>query len=454
MLLARLMTPSEIGAYAIAGALFAVAQMFRNMGVSTYLIREIDLTKNQIEAALFIVCSACIIIAFLLLLISEPVASFYQLPVLNIVLKILAVNLLIIPFGTFAQSQLRKKMQFKRLGAIELGSQLIHLLVAASLAFYEFGALSLAFASLGSTFTTIILVNLLAPKRHLYSPRFSNVPEVLPIVLTIGASNVVQSLDGQAHPLIIGKAMSESAVAILDKGFAVITLLNQALLNAIQVVLTPFFAGMKGSSPQLENAYLNIVGFVTVVAWPFLFFVSFNADFIVWLLFGSQWGQAAILLPALCIASALSTIDGYFNDFLLNAGLERIVLKVNVGVFVLKVMVLFYFSQFDLFTVVLGFVFVSCVRLMTTTFILSVYGGVSVKKLARVLIRSAIITLFSIIPFVPVFLLDIKLNSILYVSCLGVLVLSFWVLGTFLFKHLISKEISNSYFKIIHKGNK
>jgi O-antigen/teichoic acid export membrane protein len=191
------------------------------------------------------------------------------LPILDVVLKILAVNLLIIPFGTFAQSQLRKNMQFKRLGIIALGSQLVHFLVAASLALNDFGALSLAFASLGSTFTTIILVNRLTPNSIRYSPRFSGVPEVLPVVLTIGASNVVQSLDSQAHPLIIGKAMSESAVAVLDKGFAVITLLNQAVLNGILAVLTPFFARMQGSSTQLESSYLNIVGIVTVIAWPF-----------------------------------------------------------------------------------------------------------------------------------------------------------------------------------------
>jgi O-antigen/teichoic acid export membrane protein len=454
MLLARLMTPSEIGAYAIAGALFSVAQMFRNMGVSTYLIREQNLSKSQIEAALFIVCSTCIIIAFILLLMSGPVASFYELPILDVVLKILAVNLLIIPFGTFAQSQLRKNMQFKRLGGIALSSQLVHLLVATSLAIYDFGALSLAFASLGSTFTTIILVNRLTPISIRYSPRFSGVPEVLPVVLTIGASNVVQSLDNQAHPLIIGKAMSESAVALLDKGFAVITLLNQAVLNGIQAVLTPFFARLQGSSTQLESSYLNIVGFVTVIAWPFLFYVSFNADFIVWLLFGSQWGDAAILVPTLCIMSAIATIDRYFSDFLLNVGLEKIVLKLNMSVFVLNVVILFCFSKFDLLTVVKGFVFVSCVRLLTTTFILSAYGGISVKKLMMVLIRSAIITLFSIIPFVPTFLLDIKLSSIFYLALHGLLVLCFWVLGTFLFKHLISVEISNMYFKFIQKGNK
>jgi hypothetical protein len=124
-------------------------------------------------------------------------------------------------------------------------------------------------------------------------------------------------------------------------------------------------------------------------------------------------------VPTLCIVSAIATIDRYFSDFLLNLGLEKIVLKLNVSVFVLNLVILFYFSKFDLLTVVKGFVFVGCVRLLTSTFILSAYGGIITKKLVLVLIRSAVITLFSIIPFVPTFLLDIKLGSFFIYLCMG-----------------------------------
>jgi O-antigen/teichoic acid export membrane protein len=451
MLLARLMTPSEIGVYAIAGALFAIGQMFRNMGVSTYLIREANLSKHQIEAALFIVCSTCMIIAAVLFAMSKSAALFYELPSLEIVLRILAVNMLVIPFGTLAQSQLRKNMQFKRLGAIELSSQLVHLLVAAPLAFNDFGALSLAFASLGATITTLVLVNLLSKNREKFSPRFIGVPAVLPTVLTIGAANVVESINGRAHPIIIGKAMSESAVAMLDKGLAVITLLNQALLNGIQSVLTPYFARLKADSTQLENSYLNVVAFVTVIAWPFLFCVSFHADFIVLLLFGPQWGEAGGLVPALCIASAIATTDRYFNDFLLNVGLEKIVLKLNLLMLVLRIAMLLYFSQFGLIAVVKGFILLAGTKLIITTLILRFFGDVSVKKLAVVVVRTFGVTVFSVIPFIPILLLDIELDTFLYVVGHGILVVFFWVTGTFLFKHIVSTEIVNIYQKVVKK---
>jgi hypothetical protein len=155
----------------------------------------------------------------------------------------------------------------------------------------------------------------------------------------------------------------------------------------------------------------------------------------------------------LCVGSALATTDRYFNDFLLNVGLEKVVLKLNVFVLVLKVAALIFCSSYGLLFVVKGFVLVSGVRLFATTIILRSFGDVSVKKLSFVLIRSSVITLFSIIPFVPIILLDIQLQSFLYVLGHSVLVVVFWVVGTFLFKHIISKEILNIYVKFVKNGS-
>jgi len=70
IILARILTPAEIGTYAIAGAIFAIGQMFRDMGVSTYLIRESNLTRKQIEGALFIVWVTCATLAIIFVSLS------------------------------------------------------------------------------------------------------------------------------------------------------------------------------------------------------------------------------------------------------------------------------------------------------------------------------------------------------------------------------------------------
>lgn len=441
MLLARLMSPSEIGAYAIAGALFAIGQMFRNMGVSTYLIREPNLTRYQIEAALFIVCCTCLMIAFTLFAISGLVASFYSNPILSPVLKVLALNMLFIPFGTFAQSQMRKSMQFKALGMIEVSSQIVHFIVAVMLALNEFGAMSLAIASLGATLTTIILVNQFRATKEKYSPHMEGVLRILPSVMTIGASNIVQSLNGQSHPIILGKTMSESAVAIYDKGLSVITLLNEAIFKAIQNVLTPYFATMRGNANLLENSYLNIVSHITAIVWPLLFCLSFYSEFVVLFLFGEQWIESIKLIPFLCLSASISTIDRYFNEFLLNSGLENIVLKINTLVLTLKVAVLATLSSFGLLEVVQGLVVVNFVRLLATTFILRAKSGINLISMAKVLVRSALVTLVSTVPFWPIFYYNKELNEFEFVVVHSMFVSLFWLVGIVSFRHPVSSNL-------------
>ena len=49
-ILARLLTPSDIGIYTLGVALVAFAHVFRDFGVSTYIIQEKNLTVSRVAA--------------------------------------------------------------------------------------------------------------------------------------------------------------------------------------------------------------------------------------------------------------------------------------------------------------------------------------------------------------------------------------------------------------------
>src|SRR5665213_3324054 len=52
VVVARLLTPAEIGIYAIATALIGMAQVIRDFGVGSFLIQEKRLTDAHIQSAL------------------------------------------------------------------------------------------------------------------------------------------------------------------------------------------------------------------------------------------------------------------------------------------------------------------------------------------------------------------------------------------------------------------
>ena len=55
MVLARLLTPAEIGVYSVGAAVVALAHVVRDFGVGNYRIQEKELTAERISAALDVV---------------------------------------------------------------------------------------------------------------------------------------------------------------------------------------------------------------------------------------------------------------------------------------------------------------------------------------------------------------------------------------------------------------
>ena len=51
LVLARLLTPAEVGIFSMTAVLIGIAHVFRDFGVSAYLLQEKDLTPEKIRSA-------------------------------------------------------------------------------------------------------------------------------------------------------------------------------------------------------------------------------------------------------------------------------------------------------------------------------------------------------------------------------------------------------------------
>lgn len=52
LLIARLLTPDQIGVYSVTLAVISIAQVLRDFGVASYLVQVKDLTEDHIRTAL------------------------------------------------------------------------------------------------------------------------------------------------------------------------------------------------------------------------------------------------------------------------------------------------------------------------------------------------------------------------------------------------------------------
>ena len=87
ILLARLLTPTEIGLYSVSLAAIGIAQVLRDFGIGTYLIQEKNLTNKSIGTA-FGLSLLLGMILFGLCYFCAPIAGdIYDKPTITIILQ-------------------------------------------------------------------------------------------------------------------------------------------------------------------------------------------------------------------------------------------------------------------------------------------------------------------------------------------------------------------------------
>src|SRR6266581_1898275 len=157
LIIARLLSPQEIGIFSIGAVLVAFSHIFRDMGIQNYLIQERELTADRIRASqAWMLCTSWTI-AVILVFAAGPVGLLYQEPGLVLVLRTLAISFVLLPFGGITLALLRRDLKFAVLYGIGMTSALVQAITAIGLAWAGFGFMSLAWASVaGAAATTLV----------------------------------------------------------------------------------------------------------------------------------------------------------------------------------------------------------------------------------------------------------------------------------------------------------
>ncbi len=154
ILLARLLTPEQIGIYSVSLAVIGIAQVLRDFGVGNFLIQEKNLADAHIRTA-FGISLVIGTVLFLATFLAAPWAGrFYGEAQMIETLRISALNFLVLPFCSISLALLRRSMQFRHLLIVALVSAVAGFAVTIWLAYAGFGPNSMAIGALAGNVVT------------------------------------------------------------------------------------------------------------------------------------------------------------------------------------------------------------------------------------------------------------------------------------------------------------
>jgi O-antigen/teichoic acid export membrane protein len=351
IIISRLLSPAQIGTFAIAAGFFAIASSFRDFGVSEFLIQSKRLSIHRLRLAATANVATSWAMAVLLALGAAPIAQFYRSTDLQNILYMLAFNFLIIPFGAIGMAYYRRELDFRPMLMASVGSSVVGLIVTLLAIHYGLGVYALALGAVSGVMVTVLVSIAFRPKWFPWRPAFRGIFHVFGFGGTAMGIYLCQHLSKSAPDLVNGRAFGPTETAIFSRGAGIVEIISRLALRPIDAVCLPHFAKVRRDGGCVSSEYERLVCLITVVGWPTLAFTGAFASPLVHTVFGNQWRDSVPLAQLACVAMAFELVHFYAREVMIALGRVDLAFKLQWQCLLLRAGALLIGAQFGLVAV-------------------------------------------------------------------------------------------------------
>lgn len=326
LVIARVLTPEEIGIFSVASAAVLIAMELRSLGVGNYIIREETVTTQTTRAATGLMLLVSWGLGIGIVLSAGGLAVFYREPALEEILHIIAFSFFIGPFSVVAYAHLARNMQFKELFIARVSGAVGRFGGMVGFVLGDLGPVGLAYGTALGAVVEFAALNLLRPAGVPWLPSFQGMGAILKFGALTSTAGLMSRFGEVVPDLILGRVGSMRDVGIFSRGMGLILFLDTLISKAVGPVVLPYLSAEVRQGRSLAAGYLRAVGLQCVVSWPLFAVVTVASGPMIEVMFGPQWGESVPIAAALAIWGLLRSTHIHQMSALMAVELEGVLL--------------------------------------------------------------------------------------------------------------------------------
>jgi O-antigen/teichoic acid export membrane protein len=323
VVLAQLLAPELFGIMLIVNSLRMGIELISDVGIGQNIIYHKHANEPDFyNTAWTLQAIRSVLLWLLALVVTVPVARFYQSPILVYIVPLTAFAIVLTGFTSVSRPLLQKRMQIGKLNAFEMIVSVVSSAAYIFLAYLSPTIWALAFGGLFASAITMIgsyfLLPDVKPKFHL-SKRFSW--EILHFGKWIFLSSIVYFLSTNFDRLYLAKVVPLQILGVYGIARSISELLGLVVLRLGNYVLFPLIASH--SQMPRDNLRAQLISirakFMLVAAIGFSLFAA-TADLPIKILYDERYQAAGWMLPILIIGSWFTILAVINESTLLGLG--------------------------------------------------------------------------------------------------------------------------------------
>lgn len=330
MVLARLLTPDDFGCIGMLAIFIALSNTFIDGGFGSALIQKKEPTQEDYSTIFYWNIILGVILYLILYLSSPYIASFYDIPLLEDVLKVQGVVLIINSFSIIQTNQLRKKLLFKKLAIVNIIATTCSIILAIVMAYKGKGVWSLVGQQLSASIITAILLWIIGKWTPAMCFSFNSFKSLFKFGSFIFLSSFINTLFNNINGLIIGKLFSSATMGYFSQAKKVEECSAVSIRGVVEQVTYPVLVEFQNDQIAMKSALKRFNCLLLYIVTPLMLIISLLSDSIIVFLFSEKWLPASKYLHILAIQGIAIGWEGVNYNAVAAVGKSRALFNATI----------------------------------------------------------------------------------------------------------------------------
>jgi O-antigen/teichoic acid export membrane protein len=432
--LARFLSASDFGLFAIVIMVLGFTNIFSDFGINVAILHKQEISRNEYNSLYWVNILVNIGLYLLILCATPVVAYFYDQQLLKKLIPLAGLDLIPIAIGKHFHIVLQKQLEFKIIAIIDITASVISLFIAYITALKGFGIYSIIVSALSQNLIRSILLIIYGKHPIRLHCKFKETYSFLKIGIYQTGTQILDYISNYTDIFIIGKFFSIEQLGFYTLAKELVIKPYQAINSSVNSVVISYLSRLQNDLIKIKQNYLKIVKGLSFINFPVYFFLIFFSETVVNAYYGTSYIQVAHFVTLLGVWGMFASINSLVGNLTFALGRTDLNFKWTVVRTVINPVVTVITSLISLDALatgqsLLGIIFIYLMWLMILwkliqiawreyfssfqcSLILALIAGTVTKIFSEIVsIKSDIINLFI---FGSVFFISYYILSILY----------------------------------------
>ncbi len=359
VILARLLDPDYYGLVAMASVIVAILNVFVDSGFGNALIQKKNADELDFSTVFFFNIGACICMYLLLYFTAPYMASFYKMPDLTYVIRVLGLILIISGLKNIQQAYVSRHMLFKRFFFATLGGTLGAAAIGIFMAYKGYGVWALVAQTLFNTITDTVILWFTVPWRPKLIFSFNRLKGLFNYGWKMLASAIIDRAYNELRTLCIGRLYQPADLAYYRKAGSFPKMIVTNINSAIASVLMPLLSQKQDDTESVRNITSMAIKTTTFLIMPAMMGLAICAESFVLLLLTEKWLPCVPFIRIACFTYAFYPIHTTNLVAIQALGRSDIFLKLEIFKKIFNIIILIITVNYGVLAIAYGGVAIS-----------------------------------------------------------------------------------------------